>query len=1074
MKIALSGGGTGGHVYPLLAIAEALQDGEFLYIGTRRGAEAEMVKGMKFVALPAAPFPTSPADIGGFFRFFFKLIPGVLKAWRALGKFRPGVLISSGGYVSVPAVLAAKLRGIPIILHEQNMVPGRANRFLSRFASAVAVSFPETREAFSGRSYYTGYPLRKRIRRIPKEEARKRLGLPEDAVVIFAFGGSRGAKNLNRAMAELSPELLKRGWWVLHSSGIGSSGYKAFEETAKLLQEKGTWGHPAYLLKRFIEDMENAYSAADVVVCRAGAGAVEELKRVRKPAVLVPKMGLPGEHQFHNAMFFKRIGAGEVVVEGPQGLAAGKLLEALERAVARRQEMERAYLKMKEQEPEIDFKALVEKVVGQGPGFGRRVFSSALGVSLSRAFGFLREVFIGGYFGTSLATDIFAVALTVASFFRRVVGENAMDNAFLPSFLKAREKGRGRSLALSVLFFFLAATALIVLALELSLPHWFRYIAPGFAKKGVLEEGIALTRIMLPYLLFVTVIGWAGAILKGNNRFATAEGSSALYSVGIILGLFIFYKKFSFYSLGIGVLLGGLLQALFLLSNLKKGYMGRGEEKRLRMDPAVFTVALLTLPILLDVSFSKLSDFVDKILATPLQNGAVAALYFAAIVFRLPANIIGNSINNVVLRDFSHRFHRGEMERASEVLQRGFKYHFMFLLPATAFTFAFSKPIVSVIFQRGAFGTKSLEMTSAALSFYSLAIIAWGLSAMAGKLFAARLETHISMWTNALAISLNVVLSIILVKKMGYTGLALATSLSLYFAAALRFFILNRRMKRDGVEIKWDMVFASLLRWGLGVVISVASGYLFYKLFSGIPLRSRFLSNLFALSVSLTVSAVFLLVYYFITRPGNGAAPVGSSRKREFAKEEVEALLLSPRWEKVNQGVKLVGEMGLEEFRPVLEKLLKEGNGFIRRNSAAALGKLPPAPSTLDALREAASDPYFEVRASVAEALGNYPEGKNVLQKLLKDRWFEVKERAIISLAKIGGRDIIPLIRPFYQHINYRLRLASVEALLILRGRGVIGKEEARSEARKVLVISESFEPKFPIREKIAKLMEGG
>jgi len=1074
MKIALSGGGTGGHVYPLLAIAESLHGGEFLYIGTRRGAEAEMVKRMRFVAVSAAPFPASPWDIPGFFRFFLKLIPGVLKAWRVLGKFRPRVLISSGGYVSVPAVLAAKLRGIPVILHEQNIVAGRANRVLSRLASAVAVSFPETKQVFPARAYYTGYPLRKRIKRIPKEEARDRLGLPREGVVILAFGGSRGARNINEAMAELSTEFLRKGWRVLHSCGIGTPGYRAFEETVELLKKKGTWGSPSYLLRRFIEDMENAYSAADVVVCRAGAGAVEELRRVRKPAVLVPKMGLPAEHQFHNAMFFKKIGAGEVVVEGPRGVDPKKLLAALERAVANRQRMEEAYSKMKVREPEISFGELVREVTEREPGFARRVFSSALGVSISRVFGFLREVFIGGYFGTSLATDIFAVALTVASFFRRVVGENAMDNAFLPSFLKAKERGRGRSLAMSVLLFFLLATALIVLILELTLPHWFHYIAPGFVKKGVLKEGITLTRLMLPYLLFVTVIGWAGAILKGNNRFATAEGSSALYSVGIILGLLLFYGKFSFYSLGIGFLLGGVLQSGFLLANLKQGYMGKGGEKGLRWDPGVLTVALLTLPILLDVSFSRLSDVVDKILATPLQDGTVAALYFAAIFFRLPANIIGNSINNVVLRDFSHNFHKGDVGRASEVVHRGFRYHFVFLLPATVFTFAFARPIIAVVFQRGAFGTRALQMTSAALSFYSLGILAWGLSAMAGKLFAARMETHLSMWTNALAISLNVALSIILVRKMGYTGLALATSLSLYFAVALRFFILNKRMKKDGVCIKWREIFVSLVRWGLGAVFSVASGYLFYRLFSGISLGSRFFANLFALSVSLTISAVFLLVYYFITRGGNGSAPAGKGRRGELTKEEVEALLLSPSWEKVNRGVKLVGEMGLEEFRPVLERLLREGNGFIRRNSAASLGKLPPAPSTLEALRAAASDPYFEVRSAVAEALGNYPEGKEVLLALLRDKWFEVKEKAIISLAKTGGREVLPTIRPFYQHINYRLRLASVEALLILRDRGVITGEEARKEAMGVIVVSEGFQPRFPIREKIARLMEEG
>ncbi len=1069
MRIVLSGGGTAGHVYPLLAIKEALGEGEFIYIGSRRGVEAGVVRDMEFYPVPSAPFPTSKGDIPGFLRFFLKLVPGVLRAWWILKRFKPEVLISSGGYVSVPSVLAARLLSIPVILHEQNLVPGRANLFLSRFASAVAVSFPESKEFFKN-AYYTGYPIRGRIRRIDKEGARERLGIPPKVPLILVFGGSRGARSINRAMARLSSRLLQEGFWVLHSAGIGYTNYHAFEDTAGILREEGVYGDRRYILRRYIQDMETAYSAADLVVCRAGAGTVEELKRVRKPAVLIPKIGLPGEHQLHNALFLKKFGVAEVVVERAGEVPPEKLKEAIDKVYQNRRSMEDAFSHLEEIKPEVTFPQLLEKVSRGEASFAKRVLASSIGVSISRLFGFLREIFIGGYFGTSLATDIFAVSLTVASFFRRVVGENAMDNAFLPSFLKAKRRGEGKSLAFSVLVFFLLVSAFIVGLLEITLPGWFHYIAPGFVKKGVLSQGIALTRVMLPYLILVTLIGWAGAILKGNNRFATAEGSSAFYSIGIIIAVVLLAGKLSFYSLGVGVLLGGVLQAGFLLLNLREDYMGGREQRGFAFNPMVFSVALLALPILLDVSFSKLSDFVDKILATPLQNGAVAALYFAAIVFRLPVNVIGNSINNVVLRDFSAVYHN-EREKSLSVIYRGFNYHFMLLLPATFFTFVFSKPIIAVLFQRGAFGERSLQMTSAALSFYSLSIIAWGLSAMAGKLFAARLETHISMWTNAAAVSLNVILSIILVRKMGFTGLALATSLSLYFAALLRYFILNRRMKKEGLIMDWGKIMGLFLRWTLGVLFSVGSGYLFYRLLSDMRLSSVFLSQALALTVSFIVGGAFLTAYYFITRGGNRRLPRHKG-KREISLEEVEVMLYSDNWEKVNLAVKLVGQKGLERFRGRLEELALEGNGFIRRNAVLSMGKLPPSPSTFEVLRKAAEDGYYEVRAAVAMALARYPEGRGILIKLLEDRWFEVKEKALISLACIGDRDILPYIRRFYYHLNYRLRVAAVDALLKLRKRGIISRQEAANEARKVMSISEGFSPRFPIKEKLAELME--
>lgn len=1070
MKIALTGGGTAGHVYPLLAIKERIGEGEFIYIGSKRGIEGEIVKNIKFFKISAAPFPSSLRNIAGLLKFFLKLIPGVAKSWWILRRFRPDLVISSGGYVSVPAVLAARLLSVPVLLHEQNLVPGRANLLLSRFASAVAVSFPDTKKFFKGKAFYTGYPVRKRIKRVEKQEARRRLGFPGDVPLILVFGGSRGARSINQAVASLSRELLEKGFWVFHSSGVGYPDYDAYGETEEILREKGVLGNRRYVLRRYIEEMEYAYSAADLVVCRAGAGTIEELKMVRKPGVLVPKIGLPGEHQLHNALFLKRYGVAEVVVEREGEIPPGNLLRAIEGVYRQAPSMEASYEKLEELRQEIGFRELVEKISKGEAGFARRVFSSALGVSISRLFGFLREIFIGGYFGTSLATDIFAVSLTIASFFRRVVGENAMDNAFLPSFLKAKNRGRARELAFSVLGFFLLASAAVVLLLEITLPSWFHLVAPGFAKKGVLAQGIALTRIMLPYLLLVTIIGWAGAILKGNNKFATAEGSSAFYSIGIIIAVVFLARKLSFYSLGIGVLLGGILQVAFLIMNLENRYFGQSHKKKLVFDPLVFSVALLALPILLDVSFSKLSDIVDKILATPLQNGAVAALYFAAIVFRLPVNVIGNSINNVVLRDFSRAYH-GNREESLPIIYRGFNYHFMLLLPATLFTLIFSKPIISVLFQRGAFGLRSLEMTSAALTFYSISIIAWGLSAMAGKLFAARLETHLSMWTNAAAVSLNVMLSILLVKKMGFKGLALATSISLYFAVLLRYFILHLRMKRDGLSIDWGRIGVSFLRWSVGVAFSVGSGYLFYRLFSDINLYSPFLSELFALTVSMVVAGAFLLAYYFITKGGNGQRP-GQKTSKDYSREEIEVMLFSSDWRRVNQGVKLAGKYGLEEFRERLEELALEGNGFVRRNAINSLGRFSPSPSTFRVLGKASTDPYYEVRAAVARALASYPEGKEILLRLLGDRWFEVREKALISLAKLGGKEVLPEIRRFYYDSNYRLRVAAVEALLILRRRGILSPEEAREEGRKIMAISEGFSPKFPIKEKLAALME--
>ena len=1187
MKVVLTGGGTGGHVYPLLAIAESLGYGQYFYFGTKKGAESRMVKGMKFITIPAVAFPTSSRDILGFLKFSVLLPVAVIKSFFKLRKIKPDVVISSGGYVSVPVIIAARILSIPVVLHEQNLVPGRANKLLSKYASAIGVSFKETKNLLSGKVFFTGYPLRKRIKRIDKELAREKLGIDRKARVILVTGGSRGAKSINEAIVKVAPVLLNRGYWIIHSTGIGTRDYRAFDETKRLLEKEGLNRDKRYILREYINEMEVAYSASDLIVCRAGAGTVEEIKQLRIPTIFVPKLGLPGEHQLSNVLPLKKAGVAEIAFEDYlSGLSPSVLLRTIERVEQKLDEMKKRFSLLEEEKPEISITDLVRKflfpikkkrknfflvfegekhplifgrnVISSSPfssirikdlskkivfsvkgdrgyieGYGElkgekiieidgktlifreeeqeeeierersfkgRFASSAGGILTSRIFGFLREIFIGGYFGASLATDIFAVALMISSFFRRVVAENAMDSAFLPTFLRVKKRGGDHwKLAYSVLFLFLLFATGIVVILEATIPGWFHFIAPGFVRKGVLHEGIALTRVMLPYLILVTAAGWASSILKASDRFARAEASSSLYSLGIIISIVFFASRMGIFSLGAGVILGGILQLAFLFrflfSRETENILGKMSKFSVSLQGAVWVVALLTLPILFDVSFSKLSDIVDKILATPLENGAVAALYFAAIIFRLPVNVIGNSINNVVLKDFSMRLAERNKKGALSVLYRGFELQFVTLLPATLFVFAFSVPLVRLIYMRGAFDERSVLMTSAALSFYSISIIAWGLSSMAGKVFASRLETHISMLTNAATITLNVILSIVLVKTtLGFRGLALATSLSLYFGAILRYFILERRMKKDGISVNWNRILNSFFKWLLASIISVGSGLAFFRLLKGIKLISPFVSLLFSFSLSLILAIVFFALFYFITRPmekkekSNGISPLllpptkmveviakNPEPYREEMELRTEALLKSPSWHMRNVGVKLVGIYRFEQFRQIINKTLIEDKiGFIRRNAALSLANLPPTQESLGALMAGCRDNYYEVRAACARALGIYgistEEVRETLYEMLKDKYFEVKKQAIVSISLLFGKEIIPEIRKFYSHSNYEIRMACAKALENLLKRGEISEETAAREAALILDASEGFKPVFPIREIISRL----
>ncbi len=1208
MKVVLSGGGTGGHVYPLLAIAERIKrlkkEAQFFYIGTKKGAESRIVRDMPFYAIHASAFPTS--------KFSFKLVVfsinffiGLVESLFILRRIKPELVVVSGGYVSAPVVVASRLLGIPVLIHEQNLVPGRANRLLGRFAALVALTYEESRVFFPGaRTVVVGYPLRKRIVLTDKEKARQHFGIKGDKFVVFVTGGSRGARSLNRAFAAIADRLVAQGFSVIHSTGLGSTGYPAFEDTKRILEARGVYGHPDYILREFIQEVDLAYSAADLVVCRAGAGTVEEIKKLRKPAIFVPKLGLPGEHQLSNVIPLKKAGACEILFEDyERGLDPDILLELLEelkRQPEKLEKMRSAYETLSSREVadigEVALKLLQKKegkekrkqyvliykgkrypllfeknTVGPGwlsslrikdlpvrftlfirnnrivalfkgekleirPGeefslegvrlkieveeelaskevdrsFVGRFASSAGGILLTRFFGFLREIVIGGFFGTTLKTDIFAVALMVANLFRRVLAENAMDNAFLPTFLRIkRRKGEEEAwkLAVSVAGVFFAVAAFLVVAGEVTIGSWFHLIAPGFAKKGVMGEAIRLTRLMLPFLAIITLSAWMASLIKAADRFGMAEGSAVLFDIGLILSVLLLTAKYDYFSLGYGVLAGGVAQLLFLAFILHTGKVKSriGSPKfywpSLKTS-GVIVVLVLTLPILFDVLFSKMSDVVDKILATPLENGAVAALYFAAILFRLPVGVIGNSINNVVLRDFSSKIAAYRLEEARSVFIKGLRYQFLLLMPATLFILYFSKPIVRVVFQRGSFDERSVELTAGALALYSIAIISWGLHSLAGKMFAARLETKTAAITSAATITVNILLSILLVRTvLGYRGLALATALSLYFGAGLRLFILKGRMEREGMGFSWgqllEFAWKSFLPalFGLGIAASV------YHLLSGIELGSRFLSCFICLLFSWGLGLSFYLIFSVIfgllpPLKGRGISSTSISihllpvsrlvdevrkapdRYREDMIYRTEALLRSGNWMLRNAGVKLAGILGYSHLRERLENLLlHDPVDFIRRNSAEALSQLPPVPSTVDALVKATRDRYFEVRSRACRALGRMGEASEEVRKALvdrlKDSYFEVKAEAIVALSLLFGEEILPLIRRFYYDSNFRLREACVNAIWNLLERGKIDRERAAGEVRSILDVSENFEPSFPIKAKIAKILKG-
>ncbi|MFB0534900.1 MAG: undecaprenyldiphospho-muramoylpentapeptide beta-N-acetylglucosaminyltransferase [Anaerolineae bacterium] len=302
----ISGGGTGGHVYPALAVVQALEpgEGEIRYLGAAPSIEAELVTraGLPFASISAAPIRgRAPWTV---VRNLVQTLVGVRQALREIEDFGPEAIFVTGGYVSVPVVAAGWLRGVPILIYLPDIEPGLAIRVLSRLARRVAVSVEDSQRYFpTHKTTVTGYPVRSELLTADKREARKALDLEEGLKTLLVFGGSRGARSINLALSKVLDRLLDV-CQVVHICGRLDVQWVEGQRAELPARLRVRYRAYAYLY----EEMAQALAAADLVVARAGAATLGEFPALGLPSILVP-YPYAGRHQELNADYLVSRGA---------------------------------------------------------------------------------------------------------------------------------------------------------------------------------------------------------------------------------------------------------------------------------------------------------------------------------------------------------------------------------------------------------------------------------------------------------------------------------------------------------------------------------------------------------------------------------------------------------------------------------------------------------------------------------------------------------------------------------------------------------------------------------------------
>lgn len=301
LKVLLSGGGTGGHIFPAIAIADEIKkrfpDAEFLFIGANGKMEMEKV--------PQAGYRIEGIDISGIDRgnmlsnlgLPFKILKSLSKSKKIIKKFAPDFAVGTGGFASGPALYEANKLGIPIFIQEQNAHAGVTNKILSKKAKAVFTAYPKVEGFPAEKIKFLGNPIRENIVSGMQEtaQAKEKMGLTQDKLTILSVGGSLGSRTLNNGWKDNLENLKEKGYQLIWQTG--KLDYKELSNESRI-SDLGS----QIQLKEFIKDMETAYSAADVIVSRAGAIAISELAVAQKPVVLVPFPFAAEDHQTKNAI----------------------------------------------------------------------------------------------------------------------------------------------------------------------------------------------------------------------------------------------------------------------------------------------------------------------------------------------------------------------------------------------------------------------------------------------------------------------------------------------------------------------------------------------------------------------------------------------------------------------------------------------------------------------------------------------------------------------------------------------------------------------------------------------------
>ena len=415
---------------------------------------------------------------------------------------------------------------------------------------------------------------------------------------------------------------------------------------------------------------------------------------------------------------------------------------------------------------------------------------------ISRLLGYLRDILIAIFLGTSFIADVFFVAFRIPNTFRRLFAEGSFNAAFIPSYTSELVKSNNKSNKFANEIFNLLFVGLLFLVLiaEIFMPSFVRLIAPGFVESDEkIQIAIDLTRITFPFLLFVCLASFFSAILNSYNRFAAASAAPIILNI-VLIGILIFGKYLGdkiIYYLSYGVSLAGFLQMIFLLRFVRKFETFKFNFKfKVNNNVKIFFRKLL--PSVFSSGVTQINILVGTIIAS-FQASAVSYLYYADRIYQINLAIAGIAIGVVILPQLSKHIYLKKRKKILQIQNKALELSMFLSLPATAALFVGSEEIISALFGYGSFGNDAVFNSAKALYYFGLGLPAFAMIKVFSTFFFANNDTKTPFYISVISVILNIFISLYYFKSIGFIIIPIATSISSWINAIILFIFLKNR-----------------------------------------------------------------------------------------------------------------------------------------------------------------------------------------------------------------------------------------------------------------------------------------